>query len=281
MPQYINELFKYRIFNQRTLLMLVNEGFYIPTAGQLNDPFDAVFKLSTIEPTKAQVLEVAEKCLTAAKYQLFISMTEKMFDGERPAASIRARINEYSEVLHRESEHLGVLSLSESDTISSMWSLYGDEHKGVCFGFDIDELFSKSPYTRSDWLARVEYLEESKIVRNAYIFYMMSFSGKLNDYHEFVRRNFYLKSENWKHEREWRVVAPAMGGQTYKLNLTAIKSVTFGLKTDPDYKSATLRILSNKGFRPNYYQMTRSTYIAALEKHKMTVNDRYWLNAAD
>lgn len=68
-----------------------------------------------------------------------------------------------------------------------MWGYYAADHKGLCIGYDLHELIS-----RYDCMP-VIYASELVIYKG-------------NDYNENILLSTLTKSNEWEHEREWRIV---------------------------------------------------------------------------
>ena len=59
----------------------------------------------------------------------------ELFAGEHSSKAFRRKMRDWAEKLD---EQEGLLCFAESWQDPSMWSHYGDRHRGVCLGFDVD-----------------------------------------------------------------------------------------------------------------------------------------------
>ncbi len=92
-------------------------------------------------------------------------------------------------------QHFGILSLTETPDNLLMWSHYGDEHRGVVFGFDETHAFFQGAEIVAGLsrLNTVEYSQKRPV---------LSPSTRDNP------KVFLRKSTEWAYEREWRLIRP-------------------------------------------------------------------------
>jgi len=86
----------------------------------------------------------------------------------------------------------GVICFSRSWKNPLMWSHYGDKHKGICLGIDIDD----------QHIIEVQYLP--KLMKHDVD--MKKRFGGLKE--SFVENIFSIKYEGWKYEEEVRILVP-------------------------------------------------------------------------
>jgi len=109
-----------------------------------------------------------------------------------------------------------------------MWSHYGDQHRSVCVGFDIDlfqELCPKNDqnYPLYEKMEKVKYTTDRP-----------SRSDKTA---------IYKKSEEWRGEKEYRLVSNAYPGNpeggpgVWNIPKSAIKEIIFGARIHPELES--------------------------------------------
>jgi hypothetical protein len=135
-----------------------------------------------------------------------------------------------SEVLLKTAdENFSVFCLSKTAVSTQQWAYYGDSHAGICLEF---ELLEDCPWHRSGtkkWGAvKVQYSKERVCIDQG------SF---LNSDCEHVRESFYNmfyhKSENWKHEEEFRILLNQTKGLV-EYPPSALTRVIFGTRTNPN-----------------------------------------------
>jgi len=86
----------------------------------------------------------------------------------------------------------GVICFTRSWQNPMMWAHYGNKHRGICLGFDVDE----------EHLKKVEYIPEQL----QYEIDMEKEYGGLKP--QFFERLLSLKYEGWRYEQELRVHVP-------------------------------------------------------------------------
>ncbi|MGS0826266.1 DUF2971 domain-containing protein [Shewanella sp. 0m-8] len=134
------ELFKYRDFEKYTILSLLNKGLWIPKPKQLNDPFDAQFKINdedvSMELFKSTFSDYQKWYKDNHNEKINYKGFELLFDNDKPNSHLKDKVNQFRKFWDTKSESMGILSLSEDPESTTMWSNYGDNHTGICIGYD-------------------------------------------------------------------------------------------------------------------------------------------------
>ncbi|WP_345886716.1 DUF2971 domain-containing protein [Shewanella algae] len=275
------ELFKYRDFEKYTILSLLNKALWVPKPIQLNDPFDSQLRIQANDVSKAEFIEsfgrfqvwYKNKTGNDINYDSF----DDLFENDKPNSILKEKANLVADYWDNKAETVGILSLSSNPSNTLMWSHYGDNHSGICIGYNPEKLFPKSPSMDRDWLREVTYKEESDITRNAYLLYASCGMWHSNDAALYLFFEILCtKSKNWKYEEEWRYLLPENGGKIFNLNIDAISSITFGLKTSVETKSAVSHLLKYHGKMTHFYQIVRDHSSAKLSRTIMDANSPYW-----
>lgn len=275
------ELYKYRDFEKYSMLSLLSKGLWIPKPSQLNDPFDAQLKLSKSDVDSTQFKEALSNYVTHplnSKEEVFDpEFIDSLFVNGKPNDFLKDKVSQFCSFWDETSESVGILSLSEDPISTTMWSHYGDDHKGICLGYDPTKLAPKSPNGAMDWLRKVTYKNEKDIVRNAYLLFAMAGMG--NSHYSLMELLFTMlstKSSDWGYEKEWRFLCPEIGGRVYNLNIDAITSVTFGLRTTVETKTAVSHLLRYHKKPTQFYQAVRCEHTVGLERVGMFDKSEYW-----
>lgn len=275
------ELFKYRNFEKYTILSLLNKGLWVPKPVQLNDPFDSQLKLLVSDVSKAEFIESFGEFQVWFKNKtgqdIAYNSFDDLFENGKPNSNLEQKASMVADYWNNQSETVGIFSLCSSPDNTLMWSHYGDEHSGICIGYNPEKLFPKSDSMVTDWLHKVEYKEENDITRNAYLLYAACGMWHSNDAaFSLFFKTLCTKSINWKYEEEWRYLLPENGGQVFNLNIDAITSITFGLKTSIETKSAVSHLLKYHEKMTHFYQVVRDLNTAKLSREIMVENSPYW-----
>jgi hypothetical protein len=276
-----NELFKYRDFGKHTILSLLNKGIWVPKPSQLNDPFDAQFKITDVDVSlasfKSAFLDYQDWYKKNHHQNIEYKGFEQLFISDKPNDHLREKVSLFRSFWDRQSDTMGILSLSEDAESTTMWSHYGENHAGICIGYDPRNLFPKSPNGALDWLKKVEYKDESDIIRNAYLLYAKT--GMRHSHVAVMELLFQMlttKSKDWNYEQEWRFFWPEKGGNLFNLEIDAISSITFGLRTPVETKSAISHILRYHQKKTKFYQIVRCANTIGLERFEMDDDSKYW-----
>lgn len=219
----IKQLFKYRTFNDNSIQCLRDDVVWVSDPKNFNDPFEYTFHLEPDLSYKATRLR--NKSATRSNY------LEKQ--------------KELIENLKRVFLIGGILSLSESNAVSLMWSHYADSHKGFCVGYERRE----NNLLGSDKCLPVNYGTFPELKLSEF------FEALETRQEELARSLFKMmvlsKDPNWRYEREWRILFDQYD-QLIKLDVP-VQSITFGLRMAEEHKDQVRNILMD---RPNieYYQ---------------------------
>lgn len=144
--------------------------------------------------------------------------------------------------------------LTENEFNTLMWAHYGDSYKGCMLGFQhINEL--STPFGAAE---KVRYTNEAPIIGSAVDFYLYGPSSKQNK--ETRLAIYHTKTKDWEYEKEWRVIHKANPVKDtlytdYKFYPNELKSITFGLKLNPEIKAEILKLVSSQYAHCELYQL--------------------------
>ena len=236
--QEIKQLFKYRVFNNNSIRCLTDDVVWVSDPKNFNDPFEYTFH---IEPDLSyEATRLRNRSATRSNY--------------------RGKQKELIEGLKSNFLVGGILSLSESNTVSLMWSHYADSHKGFCIGYERggDNLLG------SDKCLPVSYstFPEMKLSE---LFEAIETRGE-EPGRLLFERMVLSKDPNWRYEREWRVLF-RQSDQFIKLG-APIRSITFGLRT-PDEHKDEIRIILRGSPGIEYYQAHKAERSYDVEIHRL------------
>lgn len=134
------------------------------------------------------------------------------------------------------SQCLGISCFTPHPDKMLMWSHYGDQHRGVCVGFDTDSLIenieiNNEGYPLCSTFKKVEYTNERP---------------KRDD-----EDSVYKKSLEWQYEDEYRLVSvcqkgkPEWGPGVWNIPVTSIKEVILGARMDSIWESRVVKFVSS------------------------------------
>jgi len=134
---------------------------------------------------------------------------------------------------------LGVACFTPHPDCMLMWSHYGDQHRGVCVGFDTELLLANAP-RNSEGNPLYEDIVEVKYT---------SIRPKSGD-----RDMYYKKSDEWKYENEYRIIStmkkgiPSWGAGVWNIPICAIKEVIIGARVPSDLKENIINLIKTISF---------------------------------
>ena len=177
------------------------DQFYFGAFGELNDPYEGMFKF-----------EIQNNCKQAVYEHYF----KKEIDIEKYDYSV-FEIEIIKNQLDIARKLLGVASFTEEVDSLTMWGHYSDKQRGVCLEFD----------SAGDMFIEVYKVKYSK---NVCTFTFNSHSEITEDnIKKKMMRTFGHKSNKWKYEKEWRIIQGA--GLKYKYDKKYLTGIYFGYYT--------------------------------------------------
>lgn len=263
-------LYKYKSINEYTKEALQLNQIYYPNPNSLNDPFDCKSEIySNSFGMNAEDLINAQLVTSFIHYHThfkssYLSEPKKkhLFNEIKKAKNSRAAVDviqrfyksiginytlltlkERYKEMSKQINSFGILSLTEDPVNMLMWSHYGDQHKGIVLGIEIDE---------EESCKQVEYKNEfPKIdmsLSNAH--FSMNFQSPENISREYtieltdqiINDIFYHKAECWNYEKEWRIINQKFGLANYPGKLV---EVIFGCRCSDSDKIAVKRCITD------------------------------------
>jgi hypothetical protein len=226
LPRYI---YKYKpiekIIDEKIILcnhfkdLIQLQNIYLSDIKKLNDPFEC--SNPTIKNITKKNIEEFLQYLSKNEYlhnQLNYNNNELLsLFVDQVHSTINSRRDDYK-----------VGSFSSSSNNILLWAHYADSSKGVCIEFDILEALDFF-----DYIIPVTYLDkkpEIDLAKDPSIFPS--------------EQVFFTKHSDWKYENELRLVKLSKSN-IFKFNMEAIKSITFGCRSDNNLIAETTRLIDS------------------------------------
>jgi hypothetical protein len=236
----IEQLFKYRVFNSNSIKCLTDDVVWVSDPKNFNDPFEYTFHIEsdlTYEATRLRYRSATRANYLERQREFIESLKSKFLVG-------------------------GILSLSESNTVSLMWSHYADSHKGFCIGYER----SGNNLLGSDKCLPVSYSTFPEMKLSEFFETLETRSEELGRL--LFERMVLSKDPNWRYEREWRVLFH-QSDQLIKLGVP-VRSITFGLRMPDEHKDEIRSVLrGSPGIE--YYQAHKAKRSYDVEVHRVVV----------
>lgn len=230
--------------------LFIDDTIYFSSPNYFNDPFDCGldlrFKKKSRRYIKSHLINMlSNENPDLNNYQLnkAVEFIDKHFEDFNPD-NINTRYSLVQNLNHFISR-TGVCCFSEKKNNILMWSHYANRHKGICIGFNYKKLV--------DMLIHFNVKNNVLTYINKVIYkkYYPSLSGYKND--EMIDLLF-IKSSNWKYEKEWRIIYSEGDDKKIGLPVNVISGIYLGLKIDPKNEDIIKKALSLKKYRIDLYK---------------------------
>jgi len=182
--------------------ILENQEVYFSPPSKLNDPFEIMRNYTFPDEDEIK------------RHLVGRGAKPKNLERLMPGAIETLRSNH--KLLIRESESIaeraGIFCLTPHASNLLMWAHYGDSHRGVCIGFDIERPFDPDfghgyEVEYSDIYPNVSVLELDLMMAAR-----LYGQKKLPCYDDVVTKSLYTKSTHWRYENEIRYVRTLLLG---------------------------------------------------------------------
>lgn len=247
------ELYKYMPAEKFETHIINGPTIRFTRNSELNDSFEFYSAISgykdenlRTEKTKEEVKKaIEEKVRCTPKYER--GRVRKMLDKNVDAITkhIMKRsigIIQSKDFYEKAYQKVGVFCASEKKDNILMWSHYAECHKGVVVSFNSDDSFFKKIPGSLGEFRKVSYLKERPTLPAEDMF---------------NPEQWYIKSDMWEYEQEYRLVSPLVSEAKYdwvdmekgicRIPKSVIKSVIFGCKCSNEQINDWRNQLSAKG----------------------------------
>lgn len=203
------KLYKYQKIDENRLKNLENGKLYFSNREHLNDPFD----LLPVHYNEDEIIDFlkGEDC---------------------PANNLSKSeiISKIDKVLNSFSDHIKILSLSTSIYNIPLWTHYGDNHRGMCIEYDIDNLDRNSDFY--DCLLKVSYIDKkveiTEVLKNTLSNLINNDELKLDSMF-LLYFTLTMKHKSWQYENEWRIILKSNSGECgIEKSLMKVKAIYLG-----------------------------------------------------
>lgn len=248
-PEQPHKVYRYQRFSKWTLQALCHDQLYFSDPSAFNDPFDCqpTVRADSDRNILKNILERLIK--RRVKNETIASLSNAKLNGEKSEiyaekVGRQAAQNEISSIEYHatnpdydatpeenecwlltneiERELLirydrGICCFSTTFTNPLLWSHYGEQHNGICVGYNLNR--KPTPI-----LKKVEY-GGNRIIKTSLIEKAIIQNDKESQ--ELLDKNILLKkAPPWKYEREWRL----FGKRGIQDSTLSLIDITFGLR---------------------------------------------------
>ena len=268
------KIYRYQQFNARTVESLCHDHLHFADPTAFNDPLDCQPTVESDSDRNELRLLLTEIISRRIEAEAIASLENAKLKGQKAAGyakklGVQAAHNKLAylayhatnpeyEVSEEEAEcwlliaeiqrellkqyDRGVCCFASALDNPLLWSHYGDQHRGLCVGYNLD----RNPIPK---LHKVIY-GGSRIVATSLI--VKALLEKDPKSQELLDRNVLLrKAYPWRYEREWRLI----GNRGVQDSILALKDVTFGLRCPTAVVHAIVTALESREDEIKFYEI--------------------------
>ena len=233
-------LYKFRSWsNDYHKTLLTERKLWVPTAMDLNDPFDCCIPLRYDLLTDRELKRRFDRLLPAGigrarRRELVRQRIREL--GIRDQETVRTLLEQFAQDYRK--KH-GVLSFSTVKDVPMLWSHYADAYSGFCVGVDLDQLMNVlkeyfyntgNPFQEA-W---VKYVNEFPTIKPS--------SDEDEDLDRFLEL-FTTKSVFWDYEKEYRYVFSRPPESGLILSPECVSEVIFGSEMPEAHKEEVTKVV--------------------------------------
>lgn len=230
-------LYRYSAFTNWTHRVFQNNELYFQSPNDFNDPSDSAYRF-TCEGSRQQrkrfFREHSRRYDPNLPRSRALSL-EKQFKNKHLDGAV---LNTMTNQLRKIRGQIGVCCLTEKKDNILMWSHYGELHTGLCLEFRTDDPFFSDVHP-------VRYSHNLPCV------------NVLAPWDELIGSSanaFLTKAEEWKYEREWRIIDPTRGPGVRQFPARVLNGVILGCRISTENSHRITEWCKARAPRPRLYR---------------------------
>jgi len=168
--------------------------------------------------------------------------------------------DEHQKSWRKEQKYFGIASFSERCDSLPMWGHYADSHKGVCFAYDVVDLFLiRDPKDIQYWIHPVRYVPDTSVILSEWE--KIVTGNELTDAQKgsIFQKTLLTKSQDWEYENEWRF-AFKHPDTDYQYLPWAPCCIYLGVNIDPKNEEAILKVAEERNIPVKKMQLSDDEY---------------------
>ncbi len=223
-------IYKYAPYFKSRLTDLQNNKLWLSLPESFNDPFDCDHPIETEMPHSERLNVIARiESYNGAETLEKFPVDELAAFPDETKTLIEKDVAGYFRTLFMD---IGICCFSRCWDSIAMWSHYANEHRGICLGYDTDDLRENAGYR----LEPVVYQDDPPNIHAKDIAY---------DFNTTADRYVFTKKTDWKYEKEMRLRSLTRGGGLVDSPLP-LRSVIFGVRADEKPEADIKEALKNQ-----------------------------------
>jgi hypothetical protein len=280
-------VYKYRHFSDQSLDCLVADQLFFANPSTFNDPLDTdpgvevdidVAELERVlrglveRRVTAEMTAAAKSFRTSgpktqdhisrhAARQADIAIEEARYYATNPEYEMADPLSfllgyEIERELLRRYDR-GIVSFAERANCPLMWSHYGDQHRGMCFGYSVPN---------GATLEKVRY-GGARTVKASLVASMLDGDVKASKHLDAAV--LLKKAQDWRYEKEWRLI----GERGLHDSPLELEEVVFGLRCPATASFAVVRALENRDRDVRFYEIRQQRGTFLLKKVRLDIEE--------
>lgn len=223
--QFPRYLYKYRTIDQ-TKQIISNPALFFPSYDRLNDPFECFAHIEC---------NVNEN--DVYKFLLLQGIPDRLANikAREMVGNIDLLDKIVKDAIQYVMENIGILSLSSSPIIPSMFNNYSNAYTGSCIEFDLtkelDTFYFPKEVQYSNDMPRFDYIK-----------------AIVNDNADVTTEALFHKTTDWSYEKEYRVIKMGKANKLISINPECITSIIFGKDASLNDINAVKEIIASQGY---------------------------------
>lgn len=248
-------LYKYRSWNNRYHQKLLNEReLFWSKASSFNDPFEFQIPIRYDLLSYDEGYEKYKKALLIQGFSEMSAIQEGRKLADEGLLNNSTHLEEVDKYLRDKLEKYGIVCLAGNQDNILMWSHYGDAHKGICIGLDVEILKTIEPM-----IVPVNYLEKLPII-------IPNNTKNINNNNDNdILQIISSKYEGWKYENEFRLLKYNWADKTLKLDTECFVELVLGSEMSIDQQKEIINTVKNDFPYMKVYKCVRSKFKFSIE----------------
>lgn len=282
-------LYKYRNFSNLSLTMLLRNYVFFADPTTFNDPLDTsptlepdlnnkelenIFSQLMSQRLTAErdaaaknffprdqsspnlIREIANKKIEQKLNNLRYSASDPSYETSNPLQFILANSIQ-KELLLRYNK--GIFSVAEDPECPLMWSHYGDQHRGICIGYSIEN-------ATSNIVRKVSYDDCRSVTASDVKSMLRNEDGAQDKVDNAV---IFKKAKPWEYEREWRM----LGSRGENFSPLDVEEIVFGMRCDFSVIYTVVKALEDRDQPVNFFEIREKHHSFSLVKCELNTQE--------
>lgn len=258
LPEHV---YKFQTFSKEHITALHNNEVWFATSSTFNDPFDSNTKSPLVWFTEESFIKSANSSQMFDPIKIQTEMAKKRAELLSPEHQLSTSTQNKKVEIKILLNETYIFCLSSNNTNHILWAHYANKHKGFCIKYNTKKLIDSIKLVDHDYVkysnAPIDFLSMSNSTKNETP----------------LREIFFKKSEDWKYEKEYRLIHDQLKSKNYKdampdsIDPKAIEAVIFGMESCIEDRIFLMSIL--KGRNISFRQMISNDI-----SYNLTVSDQ-------